>query len=85
MVLFFPVFPVSHLPVVVQVVEVLSDPRLGTLALDVPSGCCGAGGQAAQSGQTSEAESREPERQHGPGGAPDGGEAPDTLTRFYLL
>ncbi len=53
---------------VVDVVEVLSDTWFRALALDVCSGGSGggvAGGQAAQSGQTSAAESRSPEKQHG--------------------
>lgn len=63
----------------VDVVEVLSDLRLGALALDVLSGCSGAAGvrgQAAQSGQTPTAQSRKPERQHGGIRAPEGGSAP---------
>lgn len=78
---FFLVLPlfVVHLSLVVDVVEVLSDTRLGTLALDVLSGCSGAAGagrQAAQSEQTSAAKSRKPERQHDSTGAADGGYSP---------
>lgn len=75
---FFLVLPlfVVHLSLVVDVVEVLSDTRLGTLALDVLSGCSGAGGQAAQSEQTSAAKSRKPERQHDSTGAADEGYSP---------
>lgn len=57
----------EKLSLVVDVVEVLSDPWFWALALDVCSGGSGggvAGGQAAQSGQSSEAESRSPEEQH---------------------
>lgn len=76
---FFLFYQFIHLSLVVDVVEVLSDLRLGALALDVLSGCPGAAGvrgQAAQSGQTPAAQSRKPERQHGGIGAPDGGSAP---------
>lgn len=63
----------AHLSLMVDVVEVFSDARLGTLALDVVRGCSGA---AAAGEQAPAAQSRKPERQHGPPGAPDGGYAP---------
>lgn len=56
-----------HLSLVVHVVEVLSDPWFGALALDVPSGGSGAGeagGQAARGTQTPPAQSRCPENRH---------------------
>lgn len=62
----------THLALVVNVVEVFSDPWFRTLALDICSGGSGggvAGEQAASSGQTSAAESRRPEEQHGGGWA----------------
>lgn len=52
----------------VDIVEVLSDPRFRALALGVGGGSSRgdvAGGQAAQSGQTSAAQNRSPEDQHG--------------------
>lgn len=57
----------THLSLVVDVVEVLSDAWVGALALDVRSGGSGggvAGGHAAQSGQTSAAASRSAEERH---------------------
>ena len=68
-----------HLALVVDVVEVLSDPRLGTLALGVPSGCSGAGGQ------TPAPESRKPERQHGQQEPQREAKLRVTLARVYLL
>lgn len=62
----------EKLSLVVNIVEVLSDTWFRALALDVCSGGSGggvAGGQAAQSGQTSAAESRSPEEQHDQTGA----------------
>lgn len=58
----------THLSLVVDVVEVFSDTWFRALALDVCCAGCGggvAGRQAAQSRQTSAAESRSPEEQHG--------------------
>lgn len=57
----------------VDVVEVLSDAWFGTLALDVCSGASGgavAGGQAAQSGQSSAAESRSSQQRQHDGAGP---------------
>lgn len=57
----------SHLSLVVDEVEVLSDTCFRTLALDVcsgGSGGCIAGVQAAQRGHTTAAESCSPEEQH---------------------
>lgn len=57
----------THLSLVVNIVEVFSYTWFGALALDVCRGDSGggvAGGQAAQGGQTSAAESRCPEEQH---------------------
>lgn len=54
----------------VQVVEVLPDPRFGALALDVGGGCSrrgAAGAEAAQSGRSSAGSRGGPEDQHGPG------------------
>ena len=55
------------LTLVVNIVKVFSDTRLGALALDVCSGASGggvAGLEASQGGQTSAAESRSPVEQH---------------------
>jgi len=58
----------THLSLVVNIVEVLPDPRLRALALDVCSGGSGgivADGQAARGGQASAAAGGSPEEQHG--------------------
>lgn len=65
--LFFPHVIKGYLSLVVDVVKVLSDTRLRTLALDVLSGCPGAVGASGPAAQ-----SQEPQRQHGPTEAPGG-------------
>lgn len=73
----------THLSLVVNVVEVFSDTWFRALALDVCSGGSGgdaAGGQAAQSGQTSAAESCSTEEQHARTGAPESETTTSVLT-----
>lgn len=78
----------EKLSLVVNVVEVFSDTWFRALALDVCSGGSGgdaAGGQAAQSGQTSAAESCSTEEQHARTGAPESETTTSVLTESVYL